>query len=64
MELACGLQVSVSGAPVTSWRLYDTGYTERYMDTPANNQVGYQRGCVLQYIDCFPEEWVAIFLHA
>ena len=25
-------QVAVAGAPVTSWQLYDTGYTERYLD--------------------------------
>jgi len=30
-------QVGVSSAPVTDWRLYDTIYTERYMDTPADN---------------------------
>ena len=27
-------QVAVAGAPVTSWQLYDTGYTERYLDRP------------------------------
>ncbi|MFO0547277.1 MAG: alpha/beta fold hydrolase [Polyangiaceae bacterium] len=32
---------AVAGAPVTDWRLYDTGYTERYMDTPAANPTGY-----------------------
>ncbi len=30
-EYACG----VAGAPVTDWALYDTHYTERYMDLPA-----------------------------
>ena len=34
-------KVAVAGSPVTDWRLYDTGYTERYMDTPANNSAGY-----------------------
>jgi len=34
---ACG----VSGAPVTDWAMYETGYTERYMDTPAENAEGY-----------------------
>lgn len=34
---ACG----VSGAPVTDWALYETGWGERYMDTPAENAAGY-----------------------
>lgn len=32
----------ISGAPVTDWRLYDTIYTERYMDLPQRNEVGYK----------------------
>jgi dipeptidyl-peptidase 4 len=40
---------SVSGAPVTDWRLYDTHYTERYMSTPANNAAGYTKSDVLTY---------------
>jgi dipeptidyl-peptidase 4 len=35
--------VGVSSAPVTDWRLYDTGYTERYMETPESNPEGYAR---------------------
>jgi dipeptidyl-peptidase-4 len=34
-------KVGVSGSPVTEWSLYDTGYTERYMSTPAENPTGY-----------------------
>jgi dipeptidyl-peptidase-4 len=34
-------KVGIAGAPVTDWRLYDTGYTERYMGTPAENVAGY-----------------------
>lgn len=33
--------VGIAGSPVTDWRLYDTGYTERYMGTPAENPAGY-----------------------
>ena len=33
---------SISGAPVTDWTLYDTFYTERYMDTPQDNAEGYE----------------------
>jgi dipeptidyl-peptidase-4 len=34
-------KVGVAGAPVNDWRNYDTIYTERYMDTPANNPARY-----------------------
>lgn len=44
---ACG----VSGAPVTDWALYDTHYTERYMDHPATNPEGYAASRVLEHID-------------
>jgi dipeptidyl-peptidase-4 len=34
---------AVSGAPVTTWRAYDTHYTERYMGLPEENEEGYER---------------------
>ncbi|XP_052132505.1 dipeptidyl peptidase 9 [Frankliniella occidentalis] len=49
-------KVSVAGAPVTNWSLYDTGYTERYMDLPEYNQQGYKKGSVLTYVNQFPDE--------
>ncbi|XP_065157715.1 dipeptidyl peptidase 9-like [Atheta coriaria] len=49
-------KLAIAGAPVTNWMLYDTGYTERYMDLPENNQQGYDEGSVLNYINKFPEE--------
>jgi dipeptidyl-peptidase-4 len=33
--------VGIAGSPVVDWRLYDTGYTERFMGTPAGNPTGY-----------------------
>jgi dipeptidyl-peptidase-4 len=33
----CGIAI----APVTSWRLYDSAYTERYMRRPQVNEYGY-----------------------
>lgn len=44
---ACG----VAGAPVTDWGLYDSHYTERYMDLPARNTAGYAEARVLSHID-------------
>jgi dipeptidyl-peptidase-4 len=34
-------KAGVAGASVTDWRLYDSAYTERYMETPAQNPAGY-----------------------
>merc|ERR1711862_894714 len=56
MTLLCLLKepevfhVGVSGAPVTEWETYDTGYTERYMGTPLSNPDGYKTGSVLEYV--------------
>ena len=41
----------VSGAPVTDWTLYDTAYTERYMDHPDANFEGYQSSSVFAHLD-------------
>lgn len=41
----------VARSSVTDWRLYDTVYTERYMDTPAENPEGYEKGRVLHWIE-------------
>jgi dipeptidyl-peptidase-4 len=41
----------IAASSVTDWRLYDTVYTERYMDTPAENPEGYKQGAVLTYAD-------------
>ena len=44
---ACG----VAGAPVTDWALYDSHYTERYMNLPAANPEGYAEARVLTHVD-------------
>ncbi|MFE6872138.1 prolyl oligopeptidase family serine peptidase [Kitasatospora sp. NPDC057692] len=36
-----------AGAPPTDFRLYDTAYTERYLDLPQQNPDGYARDCLL-----------------
>jgi len=39
---SCGISV----APVTSWLLYDSVYTERYMATPDENPDGYNNSLI------------------
>jgi dipeptidyl-peptidase-4 len=41
----------LAGGSVTDWKLYDSHYTERFMDTPAENPEGYQAGSVMTYTD-------------
>jgi dipeptidyl-peptidase-4 len=41
----------IAGGSVTDWRLYDSHYTERYMDSPAENPEGYKNSSVLTYAD-------------
>lgn len=37
--------------PVTRWELYDTVYTERYMDRPGDNKEGYEFGSVMTHAE-------------
>ncbi|WP_395792605.1 DPP IV N-terminal domain-containing protein [Aquimonas sp.] len=46
-DYACG----AAGAPVTDWALYDTHYTERYMDLPQRNPEGYAQASVFTHIE-------------
>ena len=46
-DFRCG----VAGAPVVDWALYDTHYTERYMDLPASNAEGYRAASVMTHLD-------------
>lgn len=52
LVLARGNEVfstAIAVAPVTSWRFYDTIYTERFMQTPQMNPEGYEKGAPLTY---------------
>jgi len=44
-------KAGVSGAPVTTWRLYDTHYTERYMGNPNTDSDAYDASSVFPYAD-------------
>ncbi|MDE7180689.1 MAG: S9 family peptidase [Muribaculaceae bacterium] len=51
MELSdpsCRFKAGVSMAPVTDWRFYDSVYTERYMQTPQQNERGYKLASAIE----------------
>ena len=41
----------LAGGSVTDWHLYDSHYTERYMDTPKENPQGYAACSIMAYVD-------------
>ena len=43
---SCG----IAGGGVYDWSLYDSHYTERFMETPEDNAEGYKKASVLSYI--------------
>ncbi|MFD0931924.1 S9 family peptidase [Psychroflexus salinarum] len=46
-------KAAIAVAPVTSWRFYDTVYTERYMTTPQENPSGYDDNSPISHVDKF-----------
>lgn len=42
---------AIAVAPVTSWRFYDSVYTERFMTTPEENVSGYDDNSPINYAD-------------
>jgi len=42
---------AIAVAPVSSWRFYDTIYTERYMLTPQENPSGYDENSPISHVD-------------
>ncbi len=51
-------ELAIAVAPVTSWRFYDTVYTERYLRTPQENPQGYDQDSPFNY----PEKLEGKFL--
>ncbi|MCX6171600.1 MAG: DPP IV N-terminal domain-containing protein [Flavobacterium sp.] len=43
-------KVGVAGGPVTDWKYYEIMYGERYMDTPFENQKGFDESSTLNYV--------------
>jgi dipeptidyl-peptidase-4 len=44
-------EMAIAVAPVTSWRFYDSIYTERYMQTPQENPSGYDDNSPLSHVN-------------
>jgi len=44
-------KMAIAVAPVTSWRYYDSIYTERYMRTPQENASGYDNNSPINHVD-------------
>jgi len=43
--------MAIAVAPVTSWRFYDSIYTERYMTTPQENPTGYDENSPINHVE-------------
>ncbi|WP_250433112.1 S9 family peptidase [Hanstruepera flava] len=53
-------KMAIAVAPVTSWRFYDTIYTERYMTTPQENPSGYDDNSPLSHVDKLKGDFLLI----
>ncbi|ARV10155.1 S9 family peptidase [Winogradskyella sp. PC-19] len=53
-------KMAIAVAPVTSWRFYDTIYTERYMTTPQENPNGYDENSPINHVDKLKGDFLLI----
>lgn len=47
----------IAGGGVYDWMLYDTIYTERFMETPQVNPEGYAKTAIKRYAESYPAEY-------
>ncbi|PTM01293.1 MAG: S9 family peptidase [Candidatus Arcticimaribacter sp.] len=52
--------LAIAVAPVTSWRFYDTIYTERFMQTPQENPEGYDLNSPFNYPELLKGDYLLI----
>ncbi|HET8810598.1 MAG TPA: S9 family peptidase [Flavobacteriaceae bacterium] len=52
--------MAIAVAPVTSWRFYDTVYTERYMTTPQENPSGYDENSPITHVDGLEDPFLLV----
>ncbi|WP_127139586.1 S9 family peptidase [Flagellimonas marinaquae] len=53
-------EMAIAVAPVTSWRFYDTIYTERYMQTPQENPTGYDDNSPFNYPELLKGDYLLV----
>lgn len=53
-------EMAIAVAPVTSWRFYDTIYTERFMRTPEENPSGYDDNSPFNYPELLKGDYLLI----
>ncbi|MDE3742885.1 S9 family peptidase [Maribacter polysaccharolyticus] len=53
-------ETAIAVAPVTSWRFYDTIYTERYMQTPQENASGYDDNSPFNYPELLEGKYLLV----
>ncbi len=51
---------AIAIAPVTSWRFYDSVYTERYMQTPQENASGYDDNSPINFVDQLKGDYLLV----
>ncbi|MDT0686222.1 S9 family peptidase [Autumnicola psychrophila] len=52
--------MAIAVAPVTSWRFYDSIYTERYMTTPQENPSGYDDNSPINHVEKLKGDYLLI----
>ena len=69
MALGCALKgegifkMAIAVAPVTSWRYYDTIYTEIYNDLPQDNPKGYDDNSPINFADKLHDRTSLLIMH-
>ena len=53
-------KMAIAVAPVTSWRFYDSIYTERYMQTPQENASGYDDNSPINFAELLKGKYLLI----
>ena len=53
-------KTGIAVAPVTNWKYYDNIYTERYMRTPEENQIGYESNSPINFVNQLKGKYLLI----